>query len=113
MAELQAEVTQTSTGAEARPAAVFLSILQRHMPTLAESYQVKSLGVFGSYVHGEQRADSDLDILVEFCQPPSLFKFIRLENYLSDLLGVQVDLVMKDTLKPAIGRRILQEVTPV
>lgn len=83
------------------------------MPEMVERYGVKTLGVFGSYVHGEQRKGSDLDLLVEFYESPSLLKFLALEHYLSDLLKVKVDLVMKDALKPAIGRHILREVMPI
>ena len=88
----------------------FIKTLRRELPSLEERYQISSLGVFGSYIRNDQRPDSDLDLLVTFRQPPSLLRFIELENYLSDLLGVKVDLVMKDTLKPRIGKRILQEV---
>lgn len=91
----------------------YLNELRAHMPELAQRYKVKSLGVFGSYVRGEQRKRSDLDVLVEFHEPPSLLKFIEMENYLSDQLGVKIDLVMKDSLKPAIGRNILREVVSV
>lgn len=85
--------------------------LQTQLPGLRERYGVTSLGIFGSYVRGEQRARSDLDILVEFDDRPlTLFQFIALENELSDQLGIKVDLVEKCALKPAIGRRILQEV---
>jgi len=91
----------------------FLKQLRSRLPRLASQYHVKSLGVFGSYVRAEQRANSDLDVLVEFDETPSLFEFVRLELELSELLGVKVDLVMKTTLKPAIGRRILAEVVPV
>jgi len=87
--------------------------LRQHLRTLVERYRVQSLGVFGSYVRHEQHPGSDLDVLVTFYEPPSLLKFIELENYLTDLLGVKVDLVMRDALKPAIGKRILKEVVPV
>lgn len=90
-----------------------LDKIRKDMPLLKERYKVASLGVFGSYVHGEQHEGSDLDLLVEFDKAPSLIKFIEMENYLSDLVGVTIDLVMKDALKPAIGRRILEEVVPV
>lgn len=80
---------------------------------LVEQYNVASLELFGSYVRHEQQKDSDLDILVTFSKPPSLFKFVRLENHLSDTLGVKVDLVMKDSLKPAIGKNILREAVQV
>ena len=90
-----------------------LKILRQQLPTLAERYGVETLEVFGSYVRSEQKADSDLDVLVTFQEVPSLLTFIAIENYLSDELGVKVDLVMKDSLKPAIGKVILSEAMPV
>ena len=90
-----------------------METLRNQLPSLAEQYNVATLEVFGSYVRHEQRKGSDLDILVTFSKPPSLFKFIRLENHLSDTLGVKVDLVMKDSLKPAIGKNILREAVSV
>jgi len=106
--------TQTAAASPPqRDVASLLSILRKQFPTLATQCRIKSLGLFGSYVRKEQKPTSDLDILVEFKEAPSLFEFIRLEHQLSDLLGVRVDLVMKDSLKPAIGKRILQEVVPV
>jgi predicted nucleotidyltransferase len=92
---------------------VLVSRLRAHLPDLSRRYQIASLGVFGSYVRGDHRSDSDLDLLVEFQEPPSLFQFIRLENELSDVLGIDVDLVMKSALKPAIGRQILEEVQAI
>jgi predicted nucleotidyltransferase len=83
--------------------------LRRQLPSLAERYGVETLEVFGSYVRDEQKADSDLDVLVTFHEEPSLLTFIVIENHLSDALGVKVDLVMKDSLKPAIGQVILDE----
>jgi predicted nucleotidyltransferase len=82
-------------------------------PELKEKYHVSYLGVFGSYIRGEQKPESDLDVLVEFSRTPTLFKFVNLENYLSEALGIKVDLVMKDALKPNIGKRILNEVEAV
>ncbi|MEM7534125.1 MAG: nucleotidyltransferase family protein [Chloroflexota bacterium] len=83
------------------------------MPFLKETYHVETLGVFGSYIRQEQHDDSDLDLLVTFTKTPSLFKYIELEDYISDELGIKVDLVMKDSLRPRIGKFILQEVVPV
>jgi len=88
-------------------------MLRAHLPELRERYGVRSLGIFGSYVRGEQRRRSDLDVLVEFDRAPTFFEFIDLEDQLGDLLGVKVDLVMKSALKPAIGRHILAEVVPL
>jgi len=92
----------------------FKRVLRRHLPELREKYKVKSLGLFGSYVRGEQRKRSDLDVLVEIDDDTlTLFKFIELQLYLSDLLGVKVDLVERSGLKPRIGARILEEVVPL
>ena len=90
-----------------------ISVLRKHLPELRERYGVRSLGIFGSFVHGEERKRSDLDVLVEFDRAPTLFGFIDLRDYLTDLLDVKVDLVMKSALKPAIGRHILAEVVSV
>ena len=83
--------------------------LKENFPRLQKEYQINKLGMFGSYVRGDQTPDSDLDLLVTFVQKPSLFTFIELENYLSDLLEVKVDLVMESALKPAIGKYIRKE----
>jgi hypothetical protein len=88
-------------------------ILKQSMPEIKERYKVKSLGIFGSYVHRDAKKSSDLDILVEFDQAPSLLEFIRMEDELSEKLGIKVDLVMKKALKAHIGRRILAEVIPI
>jgi len=87
-----------------------LATLRHHLPELRERYGVTSLGVFGSYVQGRQRKRSDIDVLVEFGQAPTLFGFIDLQEELSALLGVKVDLVSRKALKGEIGRRILEEV---
>ncbi len=92
---------------------MILHALKRIKPGIQEHHGVKSLGVFGSYVRGEARISSDLDILVEFEQAPTLYEFIRLERNLSEELGVKVDLVMKKTLRPQIGKRIMEEVVAV
>jgi len=90
-----------------------LDSLRKLHPLLTEKYGVETLEVFGSYVRAEQKADSDLDVLVTFREEPSLLTFVAIENYLSDELRVKVDLVMKDSLKPAIGKVILNEAMPV
>ena len=56
-----------------------------------------------------KKKKSDLDVLVSFSETIDLFTFVELENYLSDILGVKVDLVMKDALKPRLKERILSE----
>jgi hypothetical protein len=90
-----------------------LQTLRTLKPELESRYHVASVAVFGSYVRGVERSGSDLDLLVSFKEPPSLIAFVELENTLTDALGVKVDLVMEDALKPAIGRRIRQELMAV
>jgi len=85
-------------------------LLQRHKETFREQYGLKEIGIFGSYVRGEQGTESDLDILIELEKPIGFVRFIRLENALSQLLGVRVEIVTKKALKPYIGKRILEEV---
>ena len=87
-------------------------ILKKSEKELNRRYRIKRIGIFGSFIRNETRKDSDLDILVEFEQDADigLLKFVEIENYLSDLLGVKVDLVEKSALKPRIGRHILKEV---
>lgn len=84
--------------------------LSEHKEELQKKYKIREIGLFGSFVKNEQNTKSDIDILVKFEVTPTLLKFISLENCLSDLLGIKVDLVMKRALKPTIGKTILEEV---
>ena len=86
-----------------------LEILYQYRSEL-KSIGVKSLALFGSAVRGEARADSDIDILVEFNRPIGLFSFIRLQHRLSEILGRQVDLVTPEALKPQLREQILEEI---
>lgn len=87
-------------------------ILQAQKPYLAERYGVTEVGVFGSYVRGEQLPDSDIDVLIELEEPPriDLFDLVNLAYHLSDLLGVKADVAIKADLRKRIGRRIMSEV---
>jgi hypothetical protein len=87
-------------------------ILKENEKELKMRYGIKNIGIFGSYLKGEADRDSDLDILVEFEQDVDigLLKFVEIENDLSDLFGIKVDLVEKPALKPRIGKHILKEV---
>jgi predicted nucleotidyltransferase len=90
-----------------------LARLRAVLPEIRTRYGVRTLGLFGSYVRDEARAESDVDLLVDFDRTPSLFELIELEQHLGDLLGVKVDLATRGSLKPAIGQRILSEVRRV
>lgn len=88
-------------------------ILAQEKSRLNDEFNVHSIGVFGSYARGEERPDSDVDLLVEFDEPIGLFRYIELEDYLSEILGVKVDLVTRKALKPRMGKGILAEVVMI
>ena len=88
-------------------------IIEKHKEELRGQYGVKEIGVFGSLVRGEAKEESAVDILVEFEKPIGFFKFLELEEYLSDLIGRKVDLASKKALKPHIRKYILEEVVTV
>lgn len=84
--------------------------LRAMQPELRRRYPIREMGVFGSYVRGEQRPDSDLDVLVELGPGIGMIDYARLQIELSEATGLRVDLANKRTLKPNIGRQILSEV---
>lgn len=88
-------------------------ILERLKPVLSDRFNVRGIGIFGSYVRGEQGENSDIDVLVEFSEPVGFFLFLDLEEYLTEQLGIQVDLVSRKALKPRIGKHILEELVTV
>jgi len=100
---------QSHTQEETQRLQEITTVLRQHLPQLREQYKLKSLAVFGSYVRAEQRRRSDLDVLVDFEEAPTLLQLSALQRQLSDLVGVKVDLALKRTLKPAIGEVILSE----
>ena len=87
-----------------------LRILREHWPEL-QQLGVKSLALFGSVARDEALDSSDVDILVEFEEghPAGLFEFIRVMNYLEDLLACKVDLVMADSLRAEFREQVLRE----
>ena len=88
-------------------------ILAEHREKLKEKYRVIEIGIFGSYVKGEQKEESDVDVLVEFETPVSLLHIVSLENHLSDILGIKVDVVPKKNIRAELKDSIIREVIPV
>ena len=88
------------------------AILKEHKDEVVRKYRVSEIGIFGSFVRGEQKKRSDIDILVEFNQRniPGLLKFIEMERYLEKLLRKKVDLVRKGGIRPELRKIILKEV---
>lgn len=87
--------------------------IQRHQDILAERYGVRVVGLFGSYVRGEQRRQSDLDLLADIVRPVSLLELVGAELYLSEVLGIKVDLVPKRDVRPELRETILKEAIEV
>lgn len=85
-------------------------LLKQSKSVLQENYKVTELGIFGSYVRGEQTEKSDVDVLIDYEKAPTLFKLVELCSYLNELMGMKVDVVTKKGLKPRIRERVLSEV---
>lgn len=98
------------SGKKAYPSPI--EYLRARRPELSRRYGIRRMGVFGSRIRGDAVAGSDLDVLVELERPykMDLLAFIGLEQDLSEELGIKVDLVNADDLRPGIAERILAEV---
>ena len=83
--------------------------IKRKILPILQPYGVKRVGLFGSYVRGEMREDSDIDILVEIEKDISLLDFVGLKLEIEEALGKEVDLVEYNTIKPLLRERILSE----
>ena len=77
-------------------------IILRHSEKLKNDFKVRSLKVFGSYARGEQNKDSDLDLIVDFFETPTYFDIVELEDYLSNILKIKVDLLTEEGISPHI-----------
>ena len=89
------------------------TILHAHTGELREKYGITNLAVFGSVVRGEARDDSDVDILAVFDHPIGLIKLCSAENYLVNLLGVEVDLIPRDEVRSELKEGIYAEAVAV
>jgi predicted nucleotidyltransferase len=80
---------------------------------LRRKYNVKEIGIFGSYARDEQEETSDIDIFVSYEEIPGLLKFLELENYLTELLEAKVDLVRKEVIREELKETILNEAVAI
>ncbi|CAD5243797.1 nucleotidyltransferase family protein [Thermococcus camini] len=88
-------------------------ILRAHMGELQRNYCVREVEIFGSYARGEQSENSDLDILVEFEKPVGLLTISMLQIYLSELLGIEVDVIPKNSLRKELWDDVSREAVKV
>ena len=84
------------------------SALSKHRSVLKDRFKVKKIGVFGSFVRGEEGKDSDVDILVDLSEPIG-WEIIDLKEFLEEILGFEVDLVTVKALKAELSEIILKE----
>ena len=88
-----------------------LMLLRQHQPILKRQFGVEKIGIFGSFIRGEERPDSDVDVIVTFRKGQETFdNYMDCKFYLEDLFGSKVDLVIKDTIKKRLKPSILHEV---
>ena len=86
-------------------------ILEKNNTYIKETFYVTEIGIFGSFIRREQKDGSDIDILVEFEKGhKNFFNYMKLKYYLEELLGKEVDLVIKGAVKPRLRQRIFSEV---
>jgi len=84
-------------------------IIRDHKTLLRDRYHINRIGVFGSYARGDTHSGSDVDVLVEFSEPISLIQLVSLENYLTDIVGLKVDVVPKDDIRKELKDTILKD----
>jgi len=88
-----------------------LTLLRQHESILEERFGVKRIGIFGSFVRGEERPESDVDVLVVFQKDEETFDhYMDCKFYLEDLFDRHVDLVIEDTIKSRLKGPIMSEV---
>jgi len=86
-----------------------IEAIKKRKKVLQEKYKVKEIGIFGSYVRGEQTEKSDVDILVDFYELPDVFNLLKLERSLRGTLKCRVDVVRKQAIRKELRDRILSE----
>ena len=89
------------------------SLLASSKAELRKRYNVKELGIFGSYARGQQKKTSDVDILVKFNPNATLFDFVGLGNYLEEKLKIKVDVLSERGIRPELKSSIVKDVVMV
>jgi hypothetical protein len=84
-------------------------LLTEHKQELRKEFKVKEIALFGSYIREGATEGSDLDILVSFSEPVSLLDLVRVENFLTSLIGIKVDVVPKEDIRPELKKIILEQ----
>jgi hypothetical protein len=80
--------------------------IESSLLTILGKYGVRKIGLFGSYAHGEEGADSELDVLVEFAETKSLLALVKIERELSEHRDIKVDLLTAQAISPYLVEKI-------
>jgi len=88
-------------------------ILKKHKNKIKREFKAEIIGVFGSYVRGEEKPESDVDVLVRFMEGATIFDLIGLAEFLEEKLGIKADVVSERALRPELKEQILKEVVAV
>jgi len=88
-------------------------ILNKHRDEIKREFKAEIVGIFGSYVRGEEKLGSDVDILVRFKEGATLFDLVGLAEFLEERIGIKVDIVSERALRPELKEQILEEVVTV
>ena len=88
-----------------------IEILRDHREGLKKKYKIEEIKIFGSYVRGEQKESSDIDLIVKFREIPTLIEFVRIQEELERILGIKVDLLTEESISPFIKPYIKDIVT--
>ena len=86
-----------------------IEIFQGLKDVVKKRYKAEIIGIFGSYVRGEEKEGSDIDILVRFDELATLFDFIGLSDFLEERLHVKADIVPIDTVREESKGKVLRE----
>lgn len=87
---------------------IIIQTLKKHIDTL-KRYGVKRIGLFGSFVRGEQREDSDIDFIVEF-ETPDFDNFMDLAFYLEDLFGRKVEILTPEGIRGIRIKKVAEDI---
>jgi len=88
-------------------------VLRKNKDVIAKEFKAEIVGIFGSYARGEQKKESDVDIIVRFKEGATLFDLVGLADFIEEKLGIKADVVSERAIRPELKERILKEVVAV
>lgn len=84
--------------------------IEKKIVAILRNNDARQIKIFGSFARGEERPDSDIDLIVTFNKRKSLLNLIRIERELSESVGMKIDLLTEEALSPYLADKINSEV---